>query len=150
MVSSMSGQQTIDKLRHIFACHGLPTTLVSDNGSPFQSTKFLQFVAANDIVYHRVPPYHLSSNGLAEIMVKTVKHALSKAKVTKDTTLDTHIAHFLATYHNTLHTTAIRTPAEILLNYVPRTHLSLVHPCLSTRLTNVTLLQYIPIILFSN
>ena len=37
MVSSSSAQQTIDKFRSMFACHGLPTTLVSDNGSPFQS-----------------------------------------------------------------------------------------------------------------
>ena len=84
-------RQPIDKLRHIFGCHGLPTTLVSDNGSPFQSMEFQQFVAANGIVHRRVPPYHPSSNGLAENMVKTVRHALSKAKVTKDVTLDTHI-----------------------------------------------------------
>jgi len=90
-------------------------------------------VAANGIVHRRVPPYHPSSNGLAENMVKTVKHALSKTKVTKDATLDTHIARFLATYRNTQHTTTSRTPAE-LLNRMPRTRLSLVHPCISQRL----------------
>ena len=98
IVSSTSAQQTISKLCQIFACHGLPVTLVSDNGSPFQSTEFQQFVAANGILHRIVPPYHPSSNGLAENMVKTVKHALSKAKVTKDATLDTS---FLATYRNT-------------------------------------------------
>ena len=134
IVSSTSAQQTIDKLRHIFACHGLPVTLVSDNGSPFQSTEFQQFVAANGIVHRRVPPYHPSSNGLAENMVKTVKHALSKTKVTKDAPLDTYIARFLATYRNTQHTTTSRTPAELLLNRMPRTRLSLVHPCISQRL----------------
>ena len=74
---------------------------------------------ANGIVHHRVPPYHPSSNGLAENMVKSVKHALSKAKVTKDATLDTHIARFLATYQNTPHTTTSQMPAELLLNRVP-------------------------------
>ena len=120
IVSSTSAQQTIDKLRQIFACHGLPVTLVSDNGSPFQSTEFQQFVAANGILHHKVPPYHPSSNGLAENMVKIVKDALSEAKVTKDATLDTLIAHFLATYRNTQHTTTSRTPAELLLNRVPQ------------------------------
>ena len=134
IVSSTSAQQTIDKLRQIFACHGLPATLVSDNGSPFQSTEFQQFAAANGIPHRRVPPYHPASNGLAENMVKTVKHALSKAKITKDVTLDTLIARFLATYRNTQHTTTSRTSAELLLNRMPRTCLSLVHPCTSQQL----------------
>ena len=56
-VHIVSAQQTIDKLRQIFACHGLPATLVSDNGSPFQSTEFQQFVAANGILHCKVPPY---------------------------------------------------------------------------------------------
>ena len=51
IVSSTSAQQTIDKLRYIFACHGLPITLVSDNGPPFQSTEFSHFVAANGILH---------------------------------------------------------------------------------------------------
>ena len=133
IVSSNSAQQTIDKLRHIFTCHGLPTTLVLDNSPPLQSVEFSYFVAANGILHRRVPPYHLSSNGLAENMVKTVKHTLRKAKITKDVTLDTHIARFLATYWNTQHTTTSRTPAELLLNHAPRTRLSLLHSCTSQR-----------------
>ena len=114
IISSTSAQQTINKLRQIFACHGLPGVLVSDNGSPFQATEFQQFFAANGTLHCRVLPYHPSSNGLAENMVKTVKHALSKVKVTKDATLDTLIANFLATYHNSQHATTSRTPAELL------------------------------------
>ena len=86
-------------------------------------------------------PYHPSSNGLAENMVKTVKHALSKAKITKDVTLDTHIARFLVTYWNTQHTTTSRTPAELLLNHAPQTRLSLVHPCTSQRLEETAKMQ---------
>ena len=129
MVSSTSAQQTIDKLRSMFACHGLPTTLVSDNGSPFQSAEFHMFMIANGILHRRVPPYHLASNSLAENMVKTIIHALSKVKITKDATIVTHIARFLATYRNTHRATTSRTPAELLFNRSPRTCLSLVHPC---------------------
>ena len=31
IVSSTSAQQTIDKLIYIYACHGFPATLISDN-----------------------------------------------------------------------------------------------------------------------
>ena len=65
-MSSTSAKQTIEKLQLIFAIHGLPITLVSDNGSPFQSEEFKSFVEANGIVHHRVPPYHPASNGAAE------------------------------------------------------------------------------------
>ena len=85
------------------------------------------------ILHRRVPPYRPASNGLAENMLKTVKHALSKAKISKDVTIETHIARFLATYRNTRHTTTVRTPAEHLFNRTPRSRLSLVHPCASQR-----------------
>jgi len=105
IVSSTRAQTTIDKLRMIFATHGLPMTLVSDNGTPFQSKEFHNFISANGIIHRHVPPYHPSSNGLAENTVKTVKHALSKCKITKDTIIETHIARFLVSYHNTQHST---------------------------------------------
>ena len=133
IVPSTSAQATIDKLRMIFAIHGIPMTLVSDNGSPFQSAEFYKFMTANGIVHRHVPPYHPSTNGLAENMVKTVKQALSKCKITKEATIETHIACFLASYRNTRHSTTSRTPAELLFNRAPRTRLSLVHPCTSQR-----------------
>ena len=129
IVPSTSAQTTIDKLRMIFAIHGIPMTLVSDNGTPFQSKEFHKFMNANGIMHRHVPPYHPSSNGLAENMVKTVKQALSKCKITKDATIETHIARFLASYRNIRHSTTSRTPAELLFNRTPRTLLSLVHPC---------------------
>ena len=53
----------------------------------------------------------------------------------------TLIARFLARYCNTRHTTTSRTPAELLLNRVPRTRLSLVHPCTSQRLERAAEMQ---------
>ena len=60
-VSSTSAQQTL--------CHTWTTIIVSDNDPPFTSTEFKIFIKANGIVHHRVPPYHPSSNALAENMV---------------------------------------------------------------------------------
>ena len=105
VVSSTSAQQTTDKLRTMFATHELPTTLVSDNGPPFTSAEFEKFMKANGITHRRIPPYHPSSNRLAENMVCTVKQALSKCKFSANATLETHIARFLASYRNTRHTT---------------------------------------------
>ena len=109
--------------------HGLPVTVVSDNETPFQSNDFDEFMKANGITHCRVPPYHPSSNGLAEHMVKSLKQALNKAN--KSDTIEAKIAKFVASYRNTPHSITGRMPAEILLGRSPRTCLSLIHPCMS-------------------
>ena len=136
IVNSTSASQTMDKLRTMFATHGLPVTVVSDNGPPFSSSEFESFTKANGIIHHRVPPYHPSSNGLAENMVKSLKQALNKASK-KDTT-ETKIAKFLMSYRNTPHSVTGKTPAEVLLRRSPRTRLSLIHPCMSQRMSIAT------------
>ena len=136
VVASTFAKQTADKLRRVFATHGLPVTLVSDNGTPFASTEFRHFMTSNGITHRRVPPYHPSSNGLAEKILRSVKQALNKAS--KLDTIETKIAKFLSSYRNTPHSVTGRTPAEILLGHAPRTRLSLVHPCLSQRMAVAT------------
>ena len=51
---------------------------MSDNGPQFTSTGFEEFLQHNDIIHYKSPPYHPSSNGLAEDMVKNVKNHLKK------------------------------------------------------------------------
>ena len=117
VVSFTSAVQTIDKLRTTFATHGIPVTLVSDNGPPFTSVQFEVFIKANGILHKRIPLYHPSSNGLAENFVQTVKQALDKSD--KSLSAESRIAKFLATYCNTPHVTTGKTPAELLLKRSP-------------------------------
>ena len=42
------------QLINLDTCHGLPTTIVSDTSSPFQSAEFQHFVSANEILHCRV------------------------------------------------------------------------------------------------
>ena len=62
-VLSTSAENTITKLRTIFATHGVPEQLVSDNGSGFTSAEFRQFMNHNGIKHTLVSPYHPASNG---------------------------------------------------------------------------------------
>jgi hypothetical protein len=54
IVSSTSAEVTIAKLCNIFATHGLPEQIVSDNDSGFTSAEFKQFILTS--------PYHPLSN----------------------------------------------------------------------------------------
>ena len=83
---------TIQKLQHMFATHGIPDTIVSDNGSVFTSKEFQQFMQLNGIKHVTTTPYHPASNGLAERAVQTLKNGLKKMTTG---TLDDRLAHFL-------------------------------------------------------
>ena len=65
-VQSTTSAATIAKLREIFAIHGLPETIVSDNGPTFTSAEFKDFLAKNGIRHIKVSPYHPASNGQVE------------------------------------------------------------------------------------
>ena len=69
---------TINKLREIYATHGLPETVVSDNGTNVTSSEFEDFMRQNGVIHKTSAPFHPASNGLAERAVQTVKDGLRK------------------------------------------------------------------------
>ena len=73
VVSAATSTVTIEHLQSIFATHGLPEVLVTDNGTVFSSAEFSQFTSYNGICHIKTAPYHPSSNGLAERAVQIFK-----------------------------------------------------------------------------
>ena len=58
MPSKITSEMTIQELRKVFAVHGLPEQLVSDNGPQFTSREFQEFMKANGIsIVHEHPTY---------------------------------------------------------------------------------------------
>ena len=74
IVSSTTTQKIITVLNEIFATHGFPRALVSDNIPQFTSSEFKEFLQQNNITHYK----SLVSNGLAENMVKNVKNHLKR------------------------------------------------------------------------
>lgn len=70
--------KVLQRLAAFFARFGLPDVLVSDNGPPFNSFGFNSFLERQGIKVMKSPPYHPSSNGQAERLVRTVKEVLKK------------------------------------------------------------------------
>ena len=55
-MTSITTEQTINELRLIFAQHGLPEEVVSDNGPQFVSNEFAEFMHKNGIKYTLTSP----------------------------------------------------------------------------------------------
>jgi len=79
-VKSASSSTTIEKLRALFATHGIPESVVSNNGSPFTGEEMKEFLLADGVKQITSSPYHPSSNGLVERAVLTCKTALNMPK----------------------------------------------------------------------
>ena len=72
-VSSATSGTTIEKLCSIFATHGIPRILDTDNIPQFVSSEFQAFMKNNGITHIYSAPYHPATNGLAEQSIQTFK-----------------------------------------------------------------------------
>ena len=129
IVNSANTSTTVEKLQQIFATHGLPFTVVSDNGSVFTSEEFSTFLNCNGIHHIRITPYHPASNGQVERAIQIFKESIKRSTTGS---LETRVNRFLFHYRTTPHTTTGVTPAELLVGRRLRTHLDLIHPDLMT------------------
>lgn len=65
-MKSIRAEYVIEVIETFFACFGVPEEIVSDNGPPFSSEKFVMFLKSKGIKVSKLPTYHPQSNGLAK------------------------------------------------------------------------------------
>ena len=132
-MSSTTASATIRALRFLFATHGLPEVIVSDNGPQFVAQKIKDFLKSNGIRQRLSSPYHPASNGEAERAVRTFKESMKTMKDEPGTQAE-KLARFLLSYRTTPHTGTGCTPAELLMGRRIRTRLDILRPNLSARI----------------
>lgn len=71
---------TINALKSIFARHGIPKTIRSDNGTNYSSEVFKTFVDSWNIKHITSSPTHAQSNGMVERAIQTFKNIMKKAE----------------------------------------------------------------------
>ncbi|KAK3742123.1 hypothetical protein QZH41_004761 [Actinostola sp. cb2023] len=130
LMKSTTSTATIEKLRERFATHGLPETVVSDNGTNFTSAEFAEFMKKNGIKHIRVAPYHQASNGQAERAVRIFKEGFAKMK---SGSVQTKLSRFLLSYRTTPQTTTGVPPSQLLMKRKPRVLLNLLQPDIRER-----------------
>lgn len=79
-LQSTSSKAVISYLKTMFARHGIPCALFTDNGPQFSSCEFASF--AKEWAFHHTTssPIYPKSNGLAESSVKILKGLMKKAE----------------------------------------------------------------------
>ncbi|KFD51348.1 hypothetical protein M513_07753 [Trichuris suis] len=113
IVPIVSSKAAISSLRNLFATHGLPDCVVSDNGTAFTSVEFAEFMKSNCIRHLTAAPFHPASNGQAERLVQSTKEALRKEH---SGDWNVRLARLLLAQHTTPCTATGKSPAEFLCN----------------------------------
>ena len=124
-VKSTNAKTTCAVLRKLFATHGVPRVIVSDNGPGFASEEFDQFLKMNGVRHVFSAPYHPSSNGQAERMVRVFKESL---KSMGEGDIETRLCRLLFRYRITPHTLTGLSPSELLFRRRIRSVLSQLRP----------------------
>ncbi len=117
LLTDTSAKQVILHLKTIFARHGIPVTVVSDNGPQFSGLTFKEFARQYGFEHVTSSPYYPQSNGLAKKAVQIVKHLLKKAAEAGE---DPHLA--ILNYRSTP-LEGGKSPAELLMGRKLRTKL---------------------------
>ena len=121
-MTSTTTKRAIEEWRKIFATHGLPEQVVSDNGSQLRAEEFKVLMMNNAVKHIRSSPYHPATNRLAERFVQIFKQAL-RAALTEKNSISWKLANFLLAYRTTPYATTRETPAMFLMGRNIRTRL---------------------------
>ena len=109
-LASLSSSNVILHMKSIFARHGIPRVLVSDNATCYASRSFKMFADEFNFEHRTNSPGYPQSNGKAEKSVRIVKGVLNKALDSND---DIYLA-LLA--YRTAPMACGKSPSEMLMN----------------------------------
>ena len=113
IVNSTSSATIIPKLDCIFARQGIPETLKTDNGPPFNGRELAQF--ANHLGFHhrKITPLWLCANGEVERFMAPLMKAIRAAHI-EQRSWKQELYNFLRQYRATPHCTTGVSPSEAL------------------------------------
>ena len=109
-----TAQNIIKCLETMFATHGLPYSVRSDNGPQFVAVEFEGFLEYLGIKHKKGVPYWLQSNGEVERFNSTMMKVIRIAEVEKKPWKE-ELQKFLFQYRTTPHTVTGVSPAEMLM-----------------------------------
>ena len=83
-LQEITSADVITKLKHHFARHGIPDTVISDNGSQYSSSEFSRFAELWGFSHGPISPGNSKANGAAESAVKIAKNLMKKCCKAKE------------------------------------------------------------------
>ena len=134
LLINQTSKQVIAILKTIFARHGIPQTVVSDNAAQFSSQEFADFANAWNFTATNPSPRFPQSNGQAEAAVKIAKFILNQED----------LALALLVYRSTPLPNIGLSPAKLLFGWRLRTTLPTLDKTLTPRFSTTAIIAHVP------
>ena len=131
LLRDTTSEGVIQQLKSIFARHGIPEQVISDNGPQFSSRAFSTFAKTYGFMHITSSPNFPQANGEAERAVKTVKNLLEKAE-------DPYLA--MLAYRSTPLQNGY-SPSELLMNRRLRSNVPMIRDLLKPHIPKPQTLQ---------
>ena len=80
-VTTMAAESTIRVLDRVFTTFGIPKEIKTDNGPPFNGTKFSEFAETQGFKHRKVMPKWAEANGDVERIIQTIKKSAKIARI---------------------------------------------------------------------
>ena len=132
VVKSTGFDKLIPSMEKVWAQHGIPETVTSDNGPPYRSRDWKAYAKQQGFKHLPCSPEHPEGNGVAErfmaTIVKVVHAAIAENKDPK-----VEIDRRLLNYRNTAHPSTGKTPSQLMMGRTIRTKIPRVMKMLDTK-----------------
>ena len=116
---SIKSSVIIPKLDKIFAVHGIPFELTSDNGPPFSGDEFARYLKLLGVKFTPSTPKWPQGNAEVERFMQPLSKALTTA-IVEGKKWQQELYRFLLQYRTTPHGTTKVPPSELLINRTVR------------------------------
>lgn len=98
--------------------HGLPLTIVSDNGTEFTNQLFSEFISMHKITHHKTLPHAPNDNGIVERFHSTLLEHLRILKLThKGEDVVNLVPYGILAYNSTIHSFTKCRPIDIITGH---------------------------------
>ena len=122
ILKSITAKSVMTRLDKIFAEFGIPCTLKTDNGPPFNGSEFKQFAEYLGFKHRKITPLWPKANAESERFMRTIEKTIRAANV-ENKNWKQEIYTFLRNYRATPHCTTKLSPFEILFGRTLKTKL---------------------------
>ena len=129
----------ISAMEKIFATHGIPDTVRTDNGPPFNSKSFKTFAKKSGFHHQKVTPLWPEANGQAEAFMKCLGKIVRTARIERRD-WKAAINDFLMAYRATPHPSTGVSPAQLM--YPQRRYKTQLPNVSSTKTSNAAVSEF--------
>jgi hypothetical protein len=112
-VTTTAAESTIRVLDRVFTMFGIPKEIKTDNGPPFNGTKFSEFAETQGFQHRKVTPKWAEANGDVERIIQTIKKSAKIARI-EGKNIRQEIQTTVRSYRDTPHVSTGESPNKLM------------------------------------